>query len=225
MMPKVSFTRPRLGRYAGCDCAPGCRRTSTQHVTLLGTTPLQRQFCGRSAPPRTHCGVPQRILELVVIGTVTNVSALVTSRPRLRNSGLGYGLVTKSLHWLTVLALLTQFAVGYWMTNVDEVLEPLRSGGDRGDDDAGGLALLPIHIGLGLGIMGLAAIRLVWRLTTPLPPWAEQLSAVERKVATTVERVFYALLFVIPASGLASSCSPVRTGSFRATGSTARPWS
>lgn len=154
-------------------------------------------------PPRTHCGVPQRILELVVIGTVTNVSALVTSRPRLRNSELGYGLVTKSLHWLTVLALLTQFAVGYWMTNVDEVLEPLRSGGDRGDDDAGGLALLPIHIGLGLGIMGLAAIRLVWRLTTPLPPWAEQLSAVERKVATTVERVFYALLFVIPASGLA----------------------
>jgi cytochrome b561 len=120
------------------------------------------------------------------------------SRPRLRNSELGYGLVTKSLHWLTVLALLIQFAVGYWITNVDEVLQP-----PRGDDDAGGLALLPVHVGLGLAIIALATIRLVWRVTTPLPPWAETLSALERKVATSVERILYALLFGIPATGLA----------------------
>jgi cytochrome b561 len=34
---------------------------------------------------------------------------------RLRNGDHGYGVVTKSLHWLTVLAIGSQFAVGYTM--------------------------------------------------------------------------------------------------------------
>jgi cytochrome b561 len=34
---------------------------------------------------------------------------------RLRNGDHGYGVVTKSLHWLTVLAIGGQFAVGYTM--------------------------------------------------------------------------------------------------------------
>jgi cytochrome b561 len=34
---------------------------------------------------------------------------------RLRNGDHGYGVVTKSLHWLTVLAIAGQFAVGYTM--------------------------------------------------------------------------------------------------------------
>src|SRR5687767_4160592 len=34
---------------------------------------------------------------------------------RLRNGEHGYGVVTKSLHWLTVLAIGGQFAVGYTM--------------------------------------------------------------------------------------------------------------
>ena len=33
----------------------------------------------------------------------------------MRNGGHGYGAVTKSLHWLTVLAIGAQFAVGYTM--------------------------------------------------------------------------------------------------------------
>ncbi len=63
-------------------------------------------------------------------------------------------------------------------------------------------SLLPVHVGLGLSIVGLAAVRLVWRLTAGLPPWAETLSAVERTIESTVEKVLYALLFLIPASGL-----------------------
>jgi len=130
---------------------------------------------------------------------VTNTSSGALNPLRLRNSDRGYGLVTKTLHWLTAMALLAQFLVGYWMSNVDAVVQPLRTGGD---DEAGGLALLPVHVGLGLGILALAVVRLIWRVVTPLPPWAEQLSAVERKIATTVERTLYALLFVIPLSGL-----------------------
>ena len=34
-------------------------------------------------------------------------------RRPLRNGAHGYGLVTKTLHWAMVLAILTQFVIGY----------------------------------------------------------------------------------------------------------------
>lgn len=123
-----------------------------------------------------------------VITVVTTTSTGVLHPPGLRNSDRGYGPVSKTLHWLTVLAVLAQFVVGYWMSRVG--------------DQAGGIALLPVHVGLGLGILALTVVRLVWRLATPLPPWAEQLSAVERTIARAVERTLYLLLFLIPLTGL-----------------------
>lgn len=136
---------------------------------------------------------------------------------RLRNGEHGYGLVTKALHWLTVLALLAQFALGYLMSS--DLVEDLigeegggrgrgRSGEDggqgrgRGGDELDGEALLPFHIAVGVSILVLALIRLVWRRTTPLPPWAETLPVRERRLATVVERVLYTLLFVMPLTGL-----------------------
>ena len=116
--------------------------------------------------------------------TTTSSGALALTRTQAADRG--YGTVTKALHWLTVLALLGQFCVGYAITR-------------------GGLgvpALPTVHLGLGLGILALAVVRLVWRLTTALPPWADQLSAVERKVAAIVERSLYVLLFAIPLTGL-----------------------
>lgn len=58
----------------------------------------------------------------------------------LRNGEHGYGLVTKALHWSTVLAVAGQFAVGYRMDAdgdvADRECDPAgedRSGGDTGD--------------------------------------------------------------------------------------------
>ena len=64
------------------------------------------------------------------------------------------------------------------------------------------LDLLPIHVTLGLAILVLAIVRVYWRVSTPLPPWAESLSAAERKIAHHTERVLLAMLFVIPSTGL-----------------------
>ena len=111
----------------------------------------------------------------------------VLNRPQLRNSDAGYGLVTKALHWSTVLVVLLQFGVGYAMTRVAPT---------------GGAELLPVHVGLGVGILVLAGVRIGWRVATPLPPWADQLSMLERRTAKAVERSLYALLFIIPLSGL-----------------------
>ena len=151
----------------------------------------------------------------------------------LRNGSHGYGLVTKLLHWGTVLALASQFLVGYFMMSVDGGFEEADC--DRGLDRLeescerqqerlearaedplgtaysdlgsgtildGGATLPELHVLLGLLILLLAVARVVWRRTTALPPWAESLSAGERRLAHWTEKVLLALLFVIPISGL-----------------------
>jgi cytochrome b561 len=167
---------------------------------------------------------------------------------RLRNGEHGYGAVTKALHWLTVAALVGQFAVG-WAMDLDEgsdledrldaeterAEEEAEQGGDaaeeraeaeterqeealdardddlpadvfgdvvtgRGFDD--GLSLPEAHVLLGLLVLVLAAVRFGWRRTTPLPPWAEHLSAGERRLEAWLEKVLLLLLVLTPVSGL-----------------------
>jgi cytochrome b561 len=65
-----------------------------------------------------------------------------------------------------------------------------------------GLSLPELHVVLGLFVLLLALLRLGWRRTTPLPPWAEHLSAGERRLEGGLEKVLLGLLFVVPASGL-----------------------
>ncbi len=167
----------------------------------------------------------------------------------LRNGAHGYGLVTKSLHWLTVLAILGQFVVGYAMdfdaphdrqeevleTESDRLENEAESQGDAAeeraeaeverredaldaekDDQAAavfsdvvtgeafrdGLSLSELHVTLGLFLIVLAVVRMLWRRTTPLPPWAEHLSSGERRLEGRLEKLLLALLIVVPASGL-----------------------
>lgn len=134
---------------------------------------------------------------------------------KLHNDNAGYGLVTKTLHWLTVAALVAQFVVGYSLDTGGGRGRGRGRGGEsgrgrgRGGDDDVTLGfsddadrLVTVHVLLGLTILTLAVIRLVWRRTTPLPPWAKGLSQGERTFATWTERLLYACLVGIPVTGL-----------------------
>ncbi len=132
------------------------------------------------------------------------------------HAGVGYSPATKALHWLTVLALAAQFAVGYAM-DADDGGQGRGRGRGRGGDsgrgrgrggDGGGYlddpdTLVKVHVALGLTILVLAVVRVVWRRVAGLPPWAEQLSPGQRRLAHWTERTLLATLFVIPISGLA----------------------
>jgi cytochrome b561 len=126
----------------------------------------------------------------------------------------GYRPATKALHWLTVLALAAQFAVGYLMDADESGRGRGRGrGGEsgrgrgRGGESEGYLddpdTLVKVHVVLGLTILALAVARVVWRRVAGLPPWAEQLTPAQRRLATWTERVLLLTLFVIPLSGLA----------------------
>jgi cytochrome b561 len=157
---------------------------------------------------------------------------------RLRNGEDGYGAVTKTLHWLTVVAITVQFAVG-WMMGADdaaldlekeridrfedqikdqgkaaeEVFEPeidrMEDALDAREDNyfAGafaepGLSFPEVHVLLGISIMLLGLLRVLWRIATPLPPWAHHLSSGERRLQARLEKTLITLLFVVPGSGL-----------------------
>lgn len=122
-----------------------------------------------------------------------------------------YGRVARWLHWLTVAALGLQFAIGYALDVGGQGRGrgrgrgggPGRGRGRGGEDlDVLGDGLLTVHVALGLTILALALARLWWRRRQGLPPWAATLSAGERALAHWTERALYALLVLIPATGL-----------------------
>jgi len=127
-----------------------------------------------------------------------------------------YRPAAKALHWLTVLALALQFAVGYLM-DADDSGQGRGRGRGRGEESGRGHGrggesdgylddpdtLVKVHVALGLTILVLAVARVVWRRVAGLPAWAERLTPAQRRVATWTERVLLATLFAIPISGLA----------------------
>jgi cytochrome b561 len=130
---------------------------------------------------------------------------------RWRNGDHGYGVVTKSLHWLIAVLIATQFAVGYLLEvgghgrgrGRGRGGESGRGRGRGGDyEPFGDDTLLTVHVVLGATILALATVRLVWRLTTPLPPWATSLTRGERRLAHWTERSLYMLMIAIPITGL-----------------------
>ena len=137
----------------------------------------------------------------------------------LHNGPNGYGTVTKTLHWVTLLAPSAQFTVGYSM-DVDDSGRGRGSGRSGGDSDGGvtdrgaagggdatcsptGATCCTVHVALGLLILTLAVVRVTWRRIDGLPPWAEALSQGQRRLARWTEKALLVLLFVIPATGLA----------------------
>lgn len=111
----------------------------------------------------------------------------------------GYPVGTKILHWAMVVALSIQFVLGYAIDRADDLLEWFVDGWLGGQEDR----LVLMHVGIGLIIISLAIVRVVWRRTVGLPPWAPGLSELERRIAHRVEQVLYWLMFLIPLTGLA----------------------
>jgi cytochrome b561 len=110
-----------------------------------------------------------------------------------------YGFIARLLHWTMFFALSVQFVIGYAMDRFEDLLERPVDRWLGGEEEN----LLLVHAMLGTCILLLAMIRLLWRQTVGLPPWAETLSPFERRFAHLTEVVLYSLMFLIPLTGLA----------------------
>lgn len=98
-----------------------------------------------------------------------------------------YGAVAIGLHWLLALLLIVAFAMGTYMVDIPGITP------DK-------LRLFNWHKWLGVGILLLATLRLLWRLTHRAPP-PPAMPAWQRTGAVFTHWLLYLLMLAIPLSG------------------------
>lgn len=95
-----------------------------------------------------------------------------------------------ALHWLIAGLIVCAFALGWIMTEM--AISPLK------------LRMFNWHKWVGVSVLGLAAIRGIWRLTHPAPPFLP-MPAWQRIAAHGLHGVLYVFMFALPLSGWAYS--------------------
>jgi cytochrome b561 len=102
-----------------------------------------------------------------------------------RNTTRAWGTLSKSLHWIVVLLILCQPLIANYADSLS---------------GAAKIGPLALHKSLGITILGLAIIRLVWRLLNPVPS-TNGLRTWERVLARLSHLLLYALIFAMPLTG------------------------
>lgn len=110
----------------------------------------------------------------------------------LLNTRSAYGLVSRALHWVIVLAIVAQWL----LAEANEDSSPI---------PASSLDALTLHQSIGLMVLLLAFVRLSWRFVNVTPAWPDDMRTYEIAMARAVHFLFYVLLFAIPMAGWALS--------------------
>lgn len=97
-----------------------------------------------------------------------------------------YTRVAMLLHWLIALLIITGVGLGLAIDRVPD--EQVR-------------LVIDTHKSIGITVLGLALMRLLWRLTHPAPPLPEQYPLWEKLSAHLVHALLYLLMFALPLSG------------------------
>ena len=101
--------------------------------------------------------------------------------PPLRYTG-----VAIALHWVVAVLMIANVALGW--------LAPLAP-------DSAVRPLIDTHKSIGITVMGLALLRLLWRLGHPPPPMPDRYGRLERIGAHAAHWALYLMIFALPISG------------------------
>jgi cytochrome b561 len=106
------------------------------------------------------------------------------------NTAQQYGAIAIVLHWGMAVLLVVLIAMGFYMDRMP----------DAGFDTQK-ITLILVHKALGMLVLGLAVLRLVWRLGNALPRLVDSLPDWQQVAARFVHLMFYALMFSVPVTG------------------------
>jgi len=102
-----------------------------------------------------------------------------------------YDAVARVLHWLIVVLLVAQYAIGWTMPDVHRDTRPV--------------GLIAAHLIVGTALLAAMACRVLWR-ATHRPP-ADQLSPTMRALSGATHVALYALLIAVPLLGWINASS------------------
>ena len=97
-----------------------------------------------------------------------------------------YNRTAMILHWLVAALLLVNVVYGLEAANAD---------------DAHVRPLIDMHKSIGLTLLGLVALRILWRLGHKPPPMPSRYPALERKGAHFAHLLLYAVMLLLPLTG------------------------
>jgi cytochrome b561 len=103
-----------------------------------------------------------------------------------------YGVVAKLFHWLIVLLLAAQYAVGSIMPHIGR--NTLTEG------------WVNWHLSIGAAILFVIVLRFLWRLANPIP-LSSELPPMEKTLARATHLTLYALVFIMTMLGWAAANS------------------
>ena len=99
----------------------------------------------------------------------------------------GYDAWAKSFHWLVVVLLAIEFAVGWLMPGIDESVTPAQ--------------LMNFHMSFGIAILAVMFLRFVWRFKQPVfakepgtPHWQEA-------IGSLTHYLLYIVVIALPLTG------------------------
>ncbi|EJN06570.1 cytochrome b [Phyllobacterium sp. YR531] len=114
----------------------------------------------------------------------------------LRNSKDSFGLISILFHWIIALIFLGQILLGYLMSRVSDFTLQF--------------SLFQWHKSFGFLVLGLSAVRLLWKAASVSPSNPESMTTIERVGSRIVHAALYGALFIVPLTGWAiASSSPL----------------
>jgi cytochrome b561 len=105
----------------------------------------------------------------------------------IRNTTERFGLLAKTLHWLTLVLLIGAFTLAISMVNMP--FSPRK------------LEFYSWHKWVGVTIFLLVVLRLAWRLVDPPPPQPSDTPGWQRRLAGLSHTSLYAILIIMPVTG------------------------
>lgn len=105
----------------------------------------------------------------------------------IRNTRERWGALAKSLHWVIAALIVVQFVLA-------NIAEDLPLGMEK-------IATLARHKSVGITILGLAVLRLLWRLLDRRPIESAPANSWLLRLAQLTHGALYLLLFAVPLSG------------------------
>jgi cytochrome b561/glycosyltransferase involved in cell wall biosynthesis len=158
------------------------RRSTPREWLLAGLAALTEPFCFQLM---RHCGA--------LLGWIAVLTRRVDWRPyrsqtigRAPTIAIRYTMTAMVLHWAIALLLAVNIALAL---SVDHL------------PDAAVRPVIDTHKSIGITVLGLALIRLLWRLSHVPPPLATRYALWERRCATAVHATLYGLMLALPLSG------------------------
>jgi cytochrome b561 len=118
----------------------------------------------------------------------------LTDKIPWRNTGATFGGISRCLHWATATLVLCLIPMGLFIQSLP-VASPERA------------TFLAVHETLGVTVLVLVLIRLAWLSRSAPPPLSPALLPWERALARIVHPVLYALIVLLPVTGLLLAAS------------------